>query len=514
MKFLVQFSRVIVGLLFILSGMLKLNDPCGFSYKLAEYFSVFTEDVRIAQDSIVTSITVNEVSKTFSKKLQVSDTALDLVITLDDWESTPIDSVDSIAYSTTLLTVFQNGKITFSDSINSDANGSLGIFVKSSISNEMLIDQVKVNNGLLAETFSINKDIRSYVRPNGRLFDLFQFCSKYTLFIAIFFSWLEAILGFALLLGWQARFTTSILLLITVFFTFLTWYSWIYDKVTDCGCFGEALPMSPKESFFKNVIIIVLGLFLMAGSRRIKPVFSNPFGVKVLTILTMLLVGFSLYTENYLPVVDFLQFKEGNDIREQMSVPEGERAQPYVVATYRYVAKDGSGETLDVVYDSDANTFTPEVDNAIWDIDTILEEKVMEDAYEIPIHDFMFLDANQNENFIDSFWKDEKKLLIVSYDLKKADLKSIKELKLIAAHMNEKGVKVWALTSNSSQEVEKFRHDNQISEFDFHYGDYTQLKSIIRSNPGLLLITDTSTVKRQWPSTRLPSIKKLDKLTR
>jgi hypothetical protein len=124
------------------------------------------------------------------------------------------------------------------------------------------------------------------------------------------------------------------LILITVFFGFLTLYSWIYDKVTDCGCFGDAIPMNPEESFYKNVVIGVFVLLLYWGKKHITPVFSNSFAVKVLTVLTLLLVGFSMYCKHYLPVVDFLHYSEGTDIRAQMVVPDGERAADHVITTY------------------------------------------------------------------------------------------------------------------------------------------------------------------------------------
>ncbi len=514
MKFLVQFSRVIIGLLFILSGMLKLNDPAGFSYKLEEYFGVFAQDIQVEQDSVVVTLDVNGLKSRFTSQPRPEDSTISIVVVPGEWKNNKDTDSNSLPRVSIPLRIMLNGMQLFSDTFQLTNDSLFNLSLIASIGSNQVIQEEFVLSEVNAKTNSFERDVSAYVKDESWLMTVFQFGSKHALFISIFFSWMEAILGFALLIGWQARFTTSILFLLTAFFAFLTWYSWIYNKVTDCGCFGDALPMGPKESFIKNLVIGIFIVFLYFGRKNIKPVFSNPFGVKVLTILTMLLVGFSLYCEHYLPVVDFLHFKEGNDIRALMKTPNDERTEPYIVAKYRYKSTDGSGQSREVIYDSDARTFTPKLDALKWEFDTILEEKVIEESYTPPIRDFMFLDTDNDKNYIDSFWKDEIKLLLVFPDLKHADKKAVKELREISAYMVDKGYKSWALTSSTSQEVEQFRHDHQISEFNFHYGDYTQLKSIIRSNPGLLLITDSTIVKRQWPSTRLPTLKKLDKLTK
>jgi peroxiredoxin len=98
------------------------------------------------------------------------------------------------------------------------------------------------------------------------------------------------------------------------------------------------------------------------------------------------------------------------------------------------------------------------------------------------------------------------------HDITKVNLRAVKKINKLAAEWQALGYPVWALTGSSSELAEKFRHEQQLS-FPIHYGDDTQLKSIIRSNPGLVLFTDKSVVKETWPSTKLPKIKKLQKLT-
>ena len=508
MKYLVQFSRVLVGLLFILSGLLKLNDPTGFSYKLEEYFAVFAGDVEAEQDSIQTYISFYSDDSLIVTPIHKRDTAIEFVVSQGEWR-TEVLGTDTL-FRCTVDVLYEGGVVVSQGIATPDSvweSSDLRFF--SEINKTTVLNQTVTIAKPSLGTQSVSADIRAYVKPDGWAVGLFNWLADYALFMAIFVSWLEAILGFALLIGWQRRFTAWLLVLLTAFFTFLTLYSWVYNKVTDCGCFGDALPMNPEESFYKNVVIGVFIAIIFFWNKHIKPIFSNPFGVKVLTILTLLLVGFSMYCRHYLPLVDFLHYSEGTDIREGMKVPDGERATDHVQTTYVYSAKDGSGATIEVVYDSDKNSFEPKIDYKKWKYDRVKEEKTIAEAYEPPIHDFAFYNADQDNNYIDDFWKADKKLLLIIHDVDKANKKAMKRVNELAKQWKEDGYEFWALTASAKNDVEEFRHEHQISDFEFYYGDNTNLKSIIRSNPGLLLITDTSVVAKVWPSTRLPKYKKI-----
>jgi uncharacterized membrane protein YphA (DoxX/SURF4 family) len=509
MKYIVHFSRVLIGLVFILSGLIKLNDPTGFSYKLDEYFTVFAADLESDQDSVITSVTYGDVSKEHITYLRKTDSLYALTITQAPWILK-----DSLLESS--VTVYSNGAEVFTQLLvikdSSDQLNSLQL--ESSVADKDILSV-----GVLVEgpTGALNSehfdaDVSKYVIADSWAVGFFNWLRNYALFFAIFVSWLEAILGFAILIGWQTKFTLWSLIILSAFFAFLVLYSWIYDKVTDCGCFGAALPMTPEESFkYKNAPIGIFLLIMYIGRKHIKPIFSNSFGVKVLTVLTLMMVGFSLYCKHYLPVVDFLHYAEGTDIRDGMKVPEGKRSTDHIQTTYLYKSKEDPTVTLEVVYDSDKNSFEPKIDYAKYSYDKVVDEKLIEKAHVPDIHDFAFYNADQDNNYIDDFWLKDKKLLLVVHDVNKADVEAIKEVREIAKQWTKEGNEFWALTASSKDEVEAFRHEHQISEFDFYYGDNTNLKSIIRSNPGLVLITDTSVVRKAWPSTRLPKYKKIQR---
>ncbi|MCB9262992.1 MAG: DoxX family protein [Flavobacteriales bacterium] len=507
MKHIVTFCRILIGLLFIYGGLTKLDDPTGFQYKLEEYFTVFSSDVAPTQDSIITDFTIGDKKEIVTTLLTQFDKNFSLTITQDDWKE---DAAGRLASE---IHVYNDGNLAFSHTLTSlDSQvAAQNLTINSNISGKNILSK-KVSLGMPAsESQSAEADVQSYIKPKNGLMKLFEKMHKNALYLSIFMSWLEAILGFALLIGWQPKFTVWSLTALILFFTFLTYYSWTYNKVTDCGCFGDALKMTPKESFFKNLITIALIIVLIVWNKHIKPIFSNPFGAKILTILTILLLGFAAYCKHYLPVVDFLHYAEGTDLRKGMEIPEGERSVPHTRTVWLYKAKDGSDKTIHVKYDSDTKVFDPVIDYSKWIFVKVLEENTIEEAYEPPIHDFVFNDADGNDH-IEEFWTSKDKLLIVSPDLSKSNEKAFKKLQEIAKAWKKSGKEVWALAAATKEEADAFRHELQLSDIQFYYGDKTNIKSIIRSNPGLLLIGDTSVVVKVWPSTRLPSAEKLLKM--
>lgn len=504
MKFLVQFSRILIGLLFILSGLLKLNDPMGFAYKLEEYFTVFESEIQATPDSLQTAISITGAKRSHLKAIHSGDSIVEIVMSSKVFTRT-IEDNNYKRYCE--MQWFQSGKLLFTDTIDLDEDTVAEIALSSRMAKDILLNKqfILPIDSNYTKNWSI--DISAHAPEDAKLVTFFSACKKKALHLSIFISWLEAIIGFALLIGFQARFTGIALALVTLLFTYLTYYTWANNAVTDCGCFGEAMPMSPRDSFIKNLVLLVFIGILIVGAKKIKPIFSNPFGVKILTILSVLLIGFSLYCKHYLPVVDFLKFKEGNDIRLLSEAKSG----GHEIITYRYTSKDGSNKQ-NFKYDSRTGTFNPPLDPKIWEYDTILETRKSGDGEKSAIHDFVFMDASFKKNEISKFWEGRVKLLWVMEDLSKVNHKSMDRVREIIAYCVEHEIPVWALTSSSPSDAEKFRHENQLADVDFHFGDQTQLKSIIRSNPGLLLVHKHSIVRKQWPSTRLPSVEKLQKL--
>ncbi len=133
-------------------------------------------------------------------------------------------------------------------------------------------------------------------------------------------------LGVMLLVGYKAKLTVWSLFLITLLFLFLTWYSAYYDKVTDCGCFGDAVKLTPWETFYKNVILIVLVIYLLIRVYDIQPISSEILAKRVSVVALILFIGIVFYVLRYLPIIDFRPYAIGKNIPEGMLIPEDARA--------------------------------------------------------------------------------------------------------------------------------------------------------------------------------------------
>lgn len=143
-----------------------------------------------------------------------------------------------------------------------------------------------------------------------------------TLALSIFMNAFEIIAGFALLIGWRFRLISWLLLLLIVFFTFLTGYTYVTGMPKNCGCFGDCLPISSQTSFFKDVVLTVLIIFLLVKSKYVKPLLPARFAIIPLILVIIGSFGFQYYTLNHLPVVDCLPFKKGNNILEKRQIPK------------------------------------------------------------------------------------------------------------------------------------------------------------------------------------------------
>ncbi len=347
MKVLAQVSRVIVGLLFIFSGLIKINDPVGTELKLEEYFEVFAAD--------------------FSS-----------------------------------------------------------------------------------------------------FHDLFTALIPFALYFSVFLCTAEIVLGVALLVAYKPRTISVLLLLITIFFTFLTFYSAYYNKVTDCGCFGDAIKLTPWTSFGKDIFLLTLILFIVYYRKKFK---ALPTGI-IVALSTFASLGIAVYAIRHLPIIDLLPYKVGANIPAQMKPSEPLR--------YMYT------------FEKDGKTFEFEK----YPSDTTLVFK-----------DMRILNENAKPKITDyKVWIDEidftqstfegKKLFLILKNFNDINTAALPDITKLINSIKEKGIEPIVLTSGSSAETSKFLAEHQLS-IPFYYADGTVLKTISRSNPGIWLLKD-GIVKGKW----------------
>ena len=147
--------------------------------------------------------------------------------------------------------------------------------------------------------------------------------NDYTLFLSLVMNVFEVLAGVAVIIGWQMRLFSWLLLLLIIFFTFLTGYALFSGKIKTCGCFGDCLPLTPAQSFGKDIFLLVMILILFGAAKKIQSTFK-PFFSFVLLVLVVVATSYGQsYVLKHLPFVDCLAYKKGNDILEQMKTPAG-----------------------------------------------------------------------------------------------------------------------------------------------------------------------------------------------
>ncbi|HRG09097.1 MAG TPA: DoxX family protein [Cyclobacteriaceae bacterium] len=299
--------------------------------------------------------------------------------------------------------------------------------------------------------------------------------------IGILMIVLELMLGIAILIFWRMNLTAWLLLLMMTFFTFLTFYSAYFNKVTDCGCFGDAIKLTPWESFTKDVILMVFVLHLFWYRKSYKPAVRTLTG-NVLVIGTVVIsFVLGIYAILHLPFIDFRAYKIGNNIPQQMIPPE----QPII----EYVFEKDGKEVRDTKFLSDTDGYK-----------YVSSHVVNADKIKPKITDYSISSPEGDDKTQYTF--EGNRLLIVMFDVKKASVKNIADVRELTRQLEGK-VDCFILTSSGAEAMEAFRHEHQLA-VPYYYADATVLKTIIRSNPGIALWKN-GTVLGNWHHNDTPA---------
>lgn len=338
-------------------------------------------------------------------------------------------------------------------------------------------------------------------------FEVFHisFLNDYAPAIAILLCTLEIVLGALLLLGFYAKKVAWGLLLLIIFFTFLTFYSAFFEVVTSCGCFGDAIPLTPWQSFTKDLILLAFIIVIYRKKELITPMFPGKKAQDLIAGLVLILsLGFGLYTYNFLPILDFLPYKIGNNIPSLMISPPGALQDIYEI-TYRLKNKK-SGEEKKM-------TDKEYIKTAIWK-DTNWEiigdpvNKLIKKGYDVKIKDLKITDSQGTDYNKEILENPYYNLVFVAYDLSKTNQKGIGDLNALAINAADNyNVRSVLLTSNSAQSAEEFSEQNKLV-MEVFYADGIPLKSMVRANPGMLLLKN-GTVINKWHFHNLPSYDEL-----
>lgn len=158
-----------------------------------------------------------------------------------------------------------------------------------------------------------------------------HFLNDYTLAFALIMNAFEIVAGVAILIGWRIRLVSWLLLLLIIFFTFLTGYALFSGKIKTCGCFGDCIPLSPKQSFIKDLVLLVLILVIFIKKDVIQPLFRGFGGNFLIALSVLFCIVSQWYVIKHLPVIDCLAYKKGNNLIEKMKMPEGAVADSFAI---------------------------------------------------------------------------------------------------------------------------------------------------------------------------------------
>ena len=301
---------------------------------------------------------------------------------------------------------------------------------------------------------------------------------------------LEFCLGVYLFFGIRRILAPRLLVALMAVMTPFTFWLALDNPVSDCGCFGDAVVLSNWETFGKNVVLLLMSLVVLRWRKRIFPLVSVRFDWLIGLYGFVYIFGMVIYCYRELPVFDFRPYHIGADIRRGMEVPEGEK--PTKVETVFTLRKEGIEKefTADNYPDS------------TW---TFVDSKlvVKEQGYEPPIQDFYLLRMEDGEDITEEVLSDENyTFLLVAHQLDLADDSANDLINELYDYSLNNGYAFYCVTSSSDDDIWKWR-ENTGAEYPFCLMDNTTMRTMVRSNPGLVLLKE-GVVLRKWSVNNLP----------
>jgi len=335
----------------------------------------------------------------------------------------------------------------------------------------------------LVDPLGFTYKIQDYLFAFGGYFEAFI---PFALPVAIACATAELVIGLNMIFKIRVRLSILAALLFMLGMTLLTLYIAIKNPVSDCGCFGDALIISNTETFVKNLFLLAIIIILYVFRKRMYSVFAPVLEWIILLLFVGASVLFSLYNYHHLPIVDFRPYKIGVNIPEAMSIPKGYPQDEYNI-TFIYEKEGVQKEFTLENYPKNDSTW----------IFVDQKSTLIKKGYEPPIHDFIIEDENLDDITYDVLSHTGYTYLIIAYDISKAPEKELMKVQQLYDRVeHSKNTTCYVLTSSSDDEIEKLRKETGIS-YPFYKSDPITLKTIVRANPGIVLIKD-GTIVGKW----------------
>ena len=309
---------------------------------------------------------------------------------------------------------------------------------------------------------------------------------------------LELLLGVAMLLNVRTQWTSWLALLFYLVMTPLTLYIALTNPVSDCGCFGDAIVLTNWQTFWKNVVLIVLAIILVALRKHVRQLWSNWMEILLVALTILAAVVFMSWTRNHLPIKDFRPYKIGNHLPTLMEYPED--AEPDVYEYAFVYEKDGVEQTFTLEnYPKGDSTWTF----------VRQDSRLIKKGYEPPIHDLEIMNAYYEDLTWDILESEEPVTLVVMYDLKKADKSQIAKVEALASNLSpfaslpdtlplqgESEGAFYILTGSGTDDIINFCLEYPTLSDYVCTCDPVTLKTIVRANPGVIVLQNGTVIDK------------------
>ncbi len=315
-----------------------------------------------------------------------------------------------------------------------------------------------------------------------------------TLTMSILLSTIEFCLGIMLLLAVRKRLTTILTLLFIGSMTVVTLWLVVAQPVSDCGCFGDAIHLTNGQTFVKNILLLLATIIVTLWPHDMLRFLSDNNASIAANYSILFIIVIALYSLYYLPIFDFRPYRIGADIPSLMSIPD-DAEQPIYETTF-LLEKDGVTKEFDLAHYPDSS----------W---TFIDSKttLVKEGYVPPIHDFFITDSDGEDYTDDILESDTYTFLLIAPYLSAADDSNFGTIEQIYEYAQDYGYRFLCLTASDDDAIRQWQ-ENTGAEYPFLFSDGTTLKTIIRSNPGLVLLYNGIVINK-WSHNGLPSVDSL-----
>ncbi|NDV69058.1 BT_3928 family protein [Dysgonomonas sp. 25] len=377
---------------------------------------------------------------------------------------------------------------------------------KSGVGMKILVEVARV---LLGATFVFSGFVKS-VDPMGTVYQIEDYLIAFHLSallpmavpVAFFLCGLEFVMGVCMLLGLYRKWNSRLMLVVMVFMTILTLYLAIANPVKDCGCFGDAVKLTNWQTFYKNIVLLAFAIIVFVYHERIKNIFTGKTYWMAFLYTLLFTVAFLIYNYRYDPVVDFRPYRIGNNIPELMKLPPD--AKQHIAQSVLVYEKDGVEQE-----------FTEE--NYPWEDESWtfvrMDTKTIQEGDEPPIADFKIVELLFDDDTSDAYAEadiTEEVLadtgyvfLMISPVLQDMSQSYISHFEDVLNYSNDYHYKFYCLTSSTVNDIRAWEKENAV-DLNFCRTDERALKTIIRTNPGLLLIRN-GVIINKWADVYVPA---------